>query len=272
MDDAPFEPAPLQRHDGDVLEIAHINRAGTPVGLYRPAGAEGTALYLHGGGWVLGGLDSYEDVCCDLAKRSHSIVAAVDYALAPEGHHPTQVKEVMFVLRYFRRSGRPVALCGDGVGAYLAVQTAVAAVRRGVALAGLVLVYPTVGPPRRGERAPDGSGLAAQWDLYVPNLPEPGAPSLWLEDLDLAGLPPTFVVVAAEDPLAAEAERLVGALEAAGVGVEVQTHPGPAHDFLLPRPPRPEVDAALTEAADFLGPRLGVSPLVWSKPGGPILG
>jgi acetyl esterase len=258
--------------DSDVLEIAHINRAGTPVGLYRPGGAEGTALYLHGGGWVLGGIDSYEEVCCEFARRSRAIVAALDYSLAPDGHHPAQIKEVMAVMRYFRRSGRPVGLAGDGVGAYLAVQTAVAATRKVVPIVGLALVYPPIGPPRDPASPPAGGGsLQTQWDLYVPNLPGPDDPSLWLDELDLAGLPPTFIVTAEEDPLRPDAVRLRDALAAAGVAVELITHPGPPHDFLLPRAPRSEVDAALAEAADFLGPRLGIQPLVWSKPGGGIV-
>lgn len=258
-------------HDDGVLEIAHINRAGTPVGLYRPGGAEGTALYLHGGGWVLGGLESYEEACCEFARRSRAIVAALDYSLAPDGHHPSQIQEVMAVMRYFRRSGRPVGFAGDGVGAYLAVQTAVAAVRRVTPVVGLALIYPPIGPPRDVVPAVAGSGLQTQWDLYVPNLPGPDDPSLWLDELDLAGVPATFILAAADDPLHADAVRLRDALAAAGVAVELVTHPGPAHDFLLPYAPRPEVDAALGEAADFLGARLGVQPLVWSKPGGGIL-
>jgi acetyl esterase len=254
-------------HDGDgVLEIAHINRAGTPVGLYRPGGAEGSTLYIHGGAWVLGGLESYEDVCCDLARRSSSIVASIDYSLAPEGQHPAQIREVMAVLRYLRRTGRPVALAGDGVGAYLAVQTAAAALRRGIPLAGLALIYPLTGPPRAGGGAPGG----AQWDLYRAAAPDPADPSLWLEDLELRGLPSTMLLAAEGDPARGEAERLRALLAAADVEVELLTHPGPAHDFLVPRPPRPEVDAALAEVADYLAPRLGVQPLMWQTypPGG----
>ena len=256
--------------DGDILEIAHINRAGTPVALYRPGGAEGTAIYLHGGGWVLGGLETYEDVCCDLARRSRSIVAAADYSLAPDGHHPSQIKEVMAVLRYFRRSGRPVALAGDGVGAYLAVQTAVAAIRRGIPLAGLALIYPLIGPPRAGApAAATVPGIAAQWDLYLPNLPGADDPALWLDDLDLRGLPETFVVTAADDPMRGEAVRLAEAFTAAGGRAELFTHEGARHDFLLPRPPGPAADAGLAELADYLAPRLGVQALVWSTyPGG----
>ena len=269
MADATDGPRPFREGAGEVLEIAHINRAGTPVGLYRPGGAEGTAVYLHGGGWVLGGLESYEGVCCDLARRSGAVVAGVDYSLAPEGHHPAQIREVMAVLRYFRRSGRSVALAGDGVGAYLAVHAAVAAVRSGGPLAGLALVYPLLGPPRGRPAVPaGGTALQAQWDLYMPNLPTADDPPLRLEDLDLRGLPATFLVAADADPYAGDAVALQGALGAAGVPTELVTHPGAPHDFLLPRPPRPEVDAALTEVADFLSPRLGVQPLVWSRPPG----
>lgn len=257
MGDAEFSTGPA------VTEVLEINRAGSPVRLYRPEGAEGTLVYLHGGGWVMGTLDTYDSFCRTLANRSGATVAALDYSLAPAAHHPTQVHEVWRVLRWLRKSGVPTSIAGDGVGAYLAVQAAVQAVNESLPLVGLGLVYPLTGPgPRAGLDSGDGPAVTgtlsggAHWEHYLPLTPEAGAPPLRLDSLDLRGLPGTMVLSAAEDPRRGAADALTAQLAAAGVAVSTVRHAGPPHDFLSPAPPHPDADAALEELADFLS-RLG---------------
>lgn len=243
----------------DIAEVLEINRAGAPVRLYRPEGAEGTAVYLHGGGWVMGTLDTYDAFCRTLAARSGATVAALDYSLAPAAHHPTQINEVWRLLRWLRKAGMPTSIAGDGVGAYLAVQAAVLAAADDLPLVGLGLIYPLSGPdPRIAPDAPEPSDAAggAHWEHYLPAAPNPDAPPIRLDDLDLQGLPGTAVLSAAEHPRREQADRLVERLRAADVAVTVIEHAGRPHDFLSPTRPGTDADDALEELADFLS-RLG---------------
>jgi acetyl esterase len=243
----------------DIAEVLEINRAGVPVRLYRPEGAEGTAVYLHGGGWVMGTLDTYDAFCRTLAARSGATIAALDYSLAPAAHHPTQINEVWRLLRWLRKAGMPTSIAGDGVGAYLAVQAAVLAVAGDLPLVGLGLIYPLTGPGPRvspDDPEPPAESPGAHWEHYLPAAPAPDGPPLSLDDLDLRGLPGTAVLSAAEHPRREQAEGLTARLRAAGVDVTAVEHAGPPHDFLRPTRPGPEADAALEELADFLS-RLG---------------
>ncbi len=257
MRDTEFSSGP------DVAEVLEINRAGSPVRLYRPEGSEGTLVYLHGGGWVMGTLDTYDSFCRTLANRSGATVAALDYSLAPAAHHPAQIHEVWRMLRWLRKNGVPTSIAGDGVGAYLAVQAAVQAVTESLPLVGLGLVYPLVGPGLRAGvddvDLPAAAGTlsgGAHWEHYLPAAPEPDAPPLRLDELDLRNLPGTMIVSAADDPRRESADALAAQLAAAGVPVSAVQHAGRPHDFLSPTQPDADADAALEELADFLS-RLG---------------
>lgn len=224
---------------GEGREVAHVHDtqvAQVPVRVYRPEGAEGATVYLHGGGWVVGTLDTYDVVARALAVESGTTVVSVAYDLAPELRHPGQVEQCRAVVQAVaeRHGGTQVALAGDSAGAHLAVLTAVTS---GVPLRALALVYPVVAPaldtPSAGENA-TGYGLETEgmrwyWDQYLPSAPTDLPVDLL--KADLRGLPPTLVLTAGYDPLRDEGLALADALEAAGVPVERLPYDGQVHGF-----------------------------------------
>ena len=230
---------PVEREHDAVVE-------GVPVRYYAPADARGLTVYLHGGGWVVGTLDTYDSVCRALAVASGTSVVSVGYGLAPEVRHPVQVEQCVAVLRATaERHGGPVGLAGDSAGAHLGV---LAAVRAGVPLTSLALVYPVVAPdldlPSRRENATgyalETEGMRWYWSQYLPQA-ETGVPVDLLQ-LDLTGLPPTLVLTAGFDPLRDEGLALADALEAAGVDVERVAFDGQVHGFF-------RTDAAIPTSA-----------------------
>jgi len=239
---------------------------GVPVRIFVPAGARGVTVYLHGGGWVVGTLESYDTLCRAVANSSQTTVVAVGYDLAPEAQHPVQLQQVATVLRWIRReitADEPLLLAGDSAGGYLAVLAADEAVGAGLPVAGMALVYPVVAPPGEGTvaegtgaegtgaegsaaegSAAEGSAAAGSmqlfasghyldaeamrwyWRAYAPD----GAPAAY--DLKLSTLPPTLVITAGHDVLRDEGVELAERLAAAGVAVEHHPFPGQIHGFM----------------------------------------
>ncbi len=240
---APGDPA---------VEARDEVRNGVPVRVYVPERPVGTTVYVHGGGWVVGTLDTYDGVCRALARRSGSTVVSAAYDLAPEARHPHQVEQVRAVLAGVLAPGPdgPVAAAGDSAGAHLVTLAAALAPRP--PLAALALVYPVVAPgldlPSARENA-EGCALTTDamrwyWRQYLPEgyLPEQAGPvPVGLLDLDLAGLPPTLVLTAGFDPLRDEGLALADALEAAGVPVRRSAYDGQIHGFF-------RMDAVIGEA------------------------
>ncbi|MCU1692764.1 MAG: hydrolase [Frankiales bacterium] len=224
--------------------------AGVPVRVY--PGGSGTTVCLHGGGWVVGTLDTYDGVCRDLAAASGTTVVSVGYDLAPEVRHPVQVAQAVAVLQ--AQQG-PVALAGDSAGAHLAV---LAAVRAGVPLTALALVYPVVSPALDTPSAREnGTGYALEtegmrwyWEQYLPE--EPTDVPVDLLQLDLSGLPRTLVLTAGYDPLRDEGLALADALEAAGVDVTRLPYDGQLHGFFRTDAVIGQSAEARRRVADFL--------------------
>lgn len=243
-----------------VEQVSDGTAGGVPVRLYVPAGARGVTVYLHGGGWVVGTLDSYDTLCRALANRSQTTVVAVGYELAPEAQHPVQLQQVAAVLRWVRReitADEPLLLAGDSAGGYLAALAAGAAVAEGLSVAGLVLVYPVVAPPP-DEASPgsmqqfatghylDAEAMRWYWQAYAPD----GAPAGY--DQDLAALPPTLLVTAGHDVLRDEGVDLARRLAAAGVPVEHQDFAGQIHGFMRLTALVGQAQEALELAGGFL--------------------
>jgi acetyl esterase len=203
--------------------------------------------YLHGGGWTVGSIASFDAVARELAVASGALVVSVGYRLAPEHPFPVPVDEAAAALRWLAANagslggdGARLAVAGDSAGANLA---AVAARRLrdegGPPLRMQALVYPvcdaTLDTPSAARFA-QGFGFTAAamrryWGLYLRGADggQPDASPLRADDL--SGLPPAFVATAAADVLRDEGEAYGAALRAAGVRAAIRRYPGTVHGF-----------------------------------------
>lgn len=224
-----------------------------PLRLYRPGAVERppVLLYCHGGGWVVGGLDSHDSVVAELAAGAGCAALAVDYRLAPEHRWPAQLDDAWTALAWLLDEAGSLGLdtsrlvvAGDSAGGQLAAALALRARDAGgPPLAGQVLIYPALGlhlaEPERTP-APDGPGLtAADMAAYRQALfggPEPLDPLAHpLLAGDFAGLPPAVLVTAEHDPLRDDAAAYAERLAAAGVPVEHRRVGGLVHGCLRAR-------------------------------------
>jgi acetyl esterase len=226
------ETAQLAGRGPDVAHVYDGELAGVPVRAYRPRDAHGTVAYFHGGGWVLGNLESVDAVCRALADASGAVVVSVDYRLAPEHRYPAALEDALAVTRALRE--RPLAVAGDSAGGNLA---AIVARHLKDDVAAQLLVYPVtdagVNTPSFAEFA-DGFGLTAAgmrrfWELYLDGADglQPDASPLRADDL--RGLPPAYVLTAECDVLRDEGEAYAHALRDAGVDVTLRRLPGAVH-------------------------------------------
>ncbi len=195
---------------------------------YSCATGDVTVIYYHGGGFVVGGLESHDDICAELCARTGFDVISVDYALAPEVVFPGCFNDAWAAFEAIAaaRNG-DIVLCGDSAGGNLAA--AVAHHARGRVqgrIVGQVLIYPGLGGDQsKGsyvEHAQAPQLTVADLDFYrklrsggdITAESDPRfAP---LKDTDFRGLPPTVLVTAACDPLASDGESYRDALLAAG--------------------------------------------------------
>jgi acetyl esterase len=214
-----------------VARVADDTVAGVSVRSYEPDGASGTLVYLHGGGWVLGNLDSVDAVCRALAHEARTRVVSVDYRLAPEHPFPAGLEDARAVTRALAAD----VIAGDSAGGNLAAVVA-AELRERLKLQ--LLIYPVtdagVNTPSYAQF--DGRyGLTAAsmqrfWRLYLDGAEglQPAASPL---RADLEGLPPAYVLTASHDVLRDEGEAYAHALRDAGVPVTLRRVEGTMHGF-----------------------------------------
>lgn len=223
---------------------------GVNVRVYVP---EGTApfpvlLYLHGGGWVVGSLESHDDLCRSLCKRAGVIVVSADYRLAPETRFPGGLQDASDVLRWLASNaaslgGDParIAVGGDSAGGNLAAALALRnRARGGPPIAFQLLIYPVTvrdfeTPSYRRYAA--GTGLTRAnmiwfWERYLEKPEDAANPEAApLAAADLSGLPPAFVATAEFDVLRDEGEAYAAKLAASGVRVRCVRYLGMNHGF-----------------------------------------
>lgn len=236
------------------LTVTDAPVAGVPCRSFAPATQQGAApaiLYLHGGGFVVGGLQSHDDICAELAQRTGLPVVCADYRLAPEHRHPAAFDDARAVAQALAARG-PILLCGDSAGGNLCA--AVAHALRGRAqILGQVLVYPGLGGnPDRGSYLTHAQAPMLTRDdvLFYKDIrhsgPAPeGDPTVSpLQDRDFTGLPPTLAISAECDPLADDARDYAARIAAAGgVALWVQ-EPGLVHGYLRARATVPRAAAS----------------------------
>jgi acetyl esterase len=222
------------------------------VRLYVPEGAATPSpalVYFHGGGWVIGSLETHENLCKALANRSGARVVAVDYRLAPEHGWPAAAEDCYAVSCHMAEHGAAhgidgarLAVGGDSAGGNLAAVVALLARERGgPRLRHQVLIYPVTDHdferPSYRENGSDyfltTDAMRWFWDHYVPDR---GQRNHWsaapLRAEKLAGLPPATVITAEYDPLRDEGEAYAERLREAGVPVTCSRYDGQIHGFV----------------------------------------
>jgi len=265
------DPPPV----AEVLELAADGPAGPiPLRLYRGKGAEKgrpqpAIVYFHGGGWVIGNLESHDQPCRALANAVPCIVISVDYRLAPEHKFPAAVDDAIAATRWVGRNASRLgidparlAVGGDSAGGNLAAVVSLdARDRGGPAIRGQVLIYPSVDMQmefpshvRHAEQLPlTGAGMHWFVDHYLRNA---GDKSDWraspLRAADFGRLPPALVITAGFDPLGDEGEAYAGALRRGGVQVETERFEGQIHGFVSMGKMIADADRAIARAAAFL--------------------
>ena len=243
---------PTQQHVAHVYDIQVSGAAGPLAArVYDPRTVQGPApviLFFHGGGWVLGTLDSEDATDRVLANSTGAIVLSVAYRLSPEAKFPAAQDDADAAYRWLLHNApsiggnaRAVALAGESAGGNLAIDTAIAARDNHLrAPIHVLLLYPVVGTDmhtqsyEQNARAVPLDRSAMQWffaqttngpaDLRDPRLDVVGA-------ANLRGLPPTTIISAEIDPLHSEDEALTQKLAASGIDAQIRIFPGVTHEF-----------------------------------------
>ena len=267
-------PIPMARIEPDAIPTP----AGPmPVRLYVPRGPDRRrplVVYYHGGGWVVGGLDTHDTTCRFLAHEIDAAVLAVDYRLAPESRFPAAVEDALAAFTWAAGAATAlgcdparIAVAGDSAGGNLAAVVArLAAASGGPRAAAQLLVYPvtdlsTKHPSYR--TFSNGFFLTeAEMDWYRGHyLPDEAAArdprASPLLAADLRGLPPAVVVTAGFDVLRDEGEAYARRLREAGVPVEHRRVAGQVHGFANATGVSPVARAAMHEAAALVRAVLG---------------
>lgn len=245
---------------------------GVPVRLYYPgdpATPAPTLIYCHGGGWVIGSLDTEDYSLRLLARESGCNIVSVDYRLAPEHRFPAAVEDCLAVARHFEAQGAEsgvdsarLALGGASAGANVALAAALALRDAGERwLRFCLLLYGAFSPGRDsashrsyggGDFFLTSDAMDYFWSCYLGDevrRPDPLAAPLTAR---LEGLPPVHLVAAGLDPLRDDTRLLAQRLRDAGVGVREIEYPGVLHGFTLMARELAVARRALREAGEAL--------------------
>jgi acetyl esterase len=224
-------------------------------------------VWLHGGGWVVGSIESHDHVCRAIAARTPCCVVALDYQLAPEHPFPAALDDAWAGLRWTRENAGElgidpsrVAIGGDSAGGNLAAVTAIRARDAGVPLALQVLVYPVTDAQLESDSyAVHASGLNLTlekmrwyWDQYLDGADPLDAQASPIMASDLSALAPALVQLAEYDPLCSEGQIYGQRLADAGVEATVTLYEGTIHGFLRMPALTGSADDALAQIAAAL--------------------
>jgi acetyl esterase len=233
--------------DGVTAETTAIAAHGIPIRIYRSASPNSAAmvLYIHGGGFILGGLDSHDDVCAELCARTGFEVVSVDYRLAPEHLHPAAFDDALHAFEWAAKTyDRPILLCGDSAGGNLCA--AVAHATRGHAKrpVGQVLIYAGLfGDRSKGSYVTHAEApmltvrdIEFYKDIRTGGVDRTGDITLSpLADADFTNLPPTVLITAECDPLSSDGEAYRDRILAEDGHAIWFEEPGLVHGYLRAR-------------------------------------
>jgi acetyl esterase len=223
-------------------------RIYTPKTLRKKDGLAPVLVFFHGGGWVIGDLDSHDVVCRRLAHEGELMVVSVDYRLAPEHKFPAAVDDAIAATKWISENAKQLGVDasrlmvgGDSAGGNLAAVVAISARDgNGPDIAGQVLIYPATESARThpSHREPETSILlthsVTKW-FYEQYLGSAADVHDWRASparaKTLIGLPPAYVLTAGADPLRDEGDEYATRLKDAGVPVTYRHFPGQFHGF-----------------------------------------
>jgi acetyl esterase len=266
--------AAMGQYPDELASITDLSIPGPageiPARAYRPQSAEPlpALVYIHGGGWVIGDIESHDSICQQLSTQIPAVVVSVDYRLAPEHPYPAALQDCFAATRWVHGHGSDLgadssrlAVAGDSAGGNLAALVCVKARDEGgPALAFQLLVYPatdlTNSYPSYEE---NGEGYlltkdSMRWfvDHYISEADRknPDASPMYVEDL--SGLPPALVITAEFDPLRDEGEAYAARLREAGVPAIATRYDGMIHAFFGMDRLLPQAVEAVNQAAGAL--------------------
>jgi acetyl esterase len=241
-----------------------------PVRVYTPEGSPPfpIVVFFHGGGWVVGTLDTYDPLCRALAAATPAVVVSVGYRLAPEHRWPAAVEDAYAATEWASRNAAALggaqhrlAVAGDSAGGNLAAVVALGARDRGgPAIAFQLLVYPALdaaGDTASWREYAEGYHLTADgmrwyWDHYLGGADGAAPDASPLRAAFVGGLPPALVIGAEYDILRDEGEAYAARLAEAGVPAVVRRHDGMVHGFFRWRGVLDAAVPAMAEAAAAL--------------------
>ena len=252
-------------------DVSDMKAGGVPVRVYRPGPADDLPclVYFHGGGWVIGDLETHDNVCRNLASEAQCVVVAADYRLAPEHPYPAPFDDCYTVTRWVADNAGKlnidasrIALGGDSAGGNL---TACVSLRikdeGGPAIAHQLMIYPVTDTALdTGSYKANGDGymltrdsMAWFFDHYLGDSIDRADPYISpLRAGDLSGLPPATIITAEFDPLRDEGEAYGERLKQAGVETLVRRFDGMIHGFFSMTDLLPSAREATSLAASQL--------------------
>jgi len=278
LDDARQMMAEASRTFGQGPEMAEVHDLAIPgpageipSRVYRPRSESDLPVvaYYHGGGWVLGGLETHDALSRHLAQESGCVVVAVDYRLAPEHRFPVAAEDAYAAVCWlpehageFGGLSERLAVCGDSAGGNLAaVCCLLARDRGGPTIAAQGLIYPIADcrfDTGSYQECAQGYMLTREamrwyWDQYAPDGTQRTSPMASpLRAENLSGLPPTLVQTAEYDVLRDEGEAFAGRLNEAGVAVQLTRYDGMIHGFVSRQRNFDAAGQAVAEVGAFL--------------------
>lgn len=286
--EGPLDPVAMRAADEKLvppmderLPVHHVEDAivaaaagGVPVRIYTPSDAEshGVIVYLHGGAFFLGSLDTHDHVARALAVETGCKIVSVGYRLAPEHAFPAGLDDCLAVVRWVAGSGNELgwdhstlAIAGDSSGANFAAVVAAIAHDEGLdAITHQILYYPSLDLDFDADRYAslrenavgyglETAGLKPFNTFYLNSGAHPDDPRASpIKRADLSGLPQALILTGEFDPLRDEGERYGELLMAAGVQATVTRYAGAGHGFVQHFSWLPEYHRAFTQTAEFL--------------------
>ena len=235
------------------ITVEDIVANGVPSRLFKPvtSGPHAGVLYGHGGGFVLGGPDTHDDMCAEMAAGANCVVVLTDYRLAPEHPHPAQLEDSLKVWRWMREQKsidpQRIIAAGDSAGGQMSASLALTLRDLGLPqVKAMLLIYPCLGANFQTPsyiRNADAAGLSrAEMKFYFEAFLGPEGSPAWSDEKALPllaqtveGLPPTFITVAGHDPLHDDGVMFHERLLRAGIPSQLRTEPALAHSYMRAR-------------------------------------